>query len=45
MLNWALGILCVAVWLGSYTWYFQGDIREWLRKRYWWQRTLRLLRK
>lgn len=45
MLNWFLAALCLVVWAGSYLWYFEGDIRGWLSKRYWWQRTLRLLRK
>ena len=45
MLNWILGILCAMAWFGSFGWYFQGDARNWLRKRYWWQRTLRALRK
>lgn len=45
MLNWILGVLCVAAWFGSFGWYFQGDIRSWMRKRYWWQRTLRMFRK
>ena len=45
MLNWILGVLCVIVWFGSFGWYFKGDARNWLHKRYWWQRTLRILRK
>ena len=45
MLNWFLGFLCVAAWFGSFGWYFQGDMRAWLHKRYWWQRTLRMFRK
>ncbi len=45
MLNWVLGILCVAAWFGSFGWYFHGDVRAWLGKHYWYQRTLRMFRK
>ena len=45
MLNWILGILCAMAWFGSFGWYFKGDVGNWLRRRYWWQRTLRALRK
>ena len=38
VLNVALGLGALVLWVGSFAWYFNTDVRRWLDRQYWWHR-------